>query len=151
MAFLLFACTTNNVVFGHEKFPASDAKTFCVDNHQEFNQDLDSKFEPSLRNLYVCQTDKYFIRIDLLKNDELRYTCWNKPKNMEHEPDLTLVGGNSERQGTQGGIIYTFESGPWTYELDHVKVCPNDGGCGLFLTVYKNGKEVVRYEAEEIE
>ena len=107
---------------------------------------------PWKRNIIVCKSEKFLIRIDDINgHDSLRYISWGKGKQISDKPDLILFGGTYEFQGTQGGITYTFKSGEWEYVIDEVWICEDDRPdlCGTFLRVIHNGKEVESYKCEK--
>ena len=71
---------------------------------KKLDDSIKAKIYPSVKNykenVLVCKTKKYLIRIDLLDNEELRYTSWSNPKPISEKPDLILYNGCKEFQGS---------------------------------------------------
>jgi hypothetical protein len=107
---------------------------------------IQNKIYPSVKmwkeNIYVCETIKFLIRVDLLDNDEFRYVAWNKPKTITEKPDLILSQGVQEFQGTMGGVTYTFSNGQYYYQIDQRDMAESEDQIGLFLRIFKNKKDL---------
>lgn len=121
---------------------------------RKLHLETENKIHPSIadwkENILVCQTDRYLIRIDQLDNNGLRYISWNKPKRFTDKPDLILFDGETEFQGSMGGVTYTFENGKWTYEIDRVEMAESDDKLGLYLRVSRKNKVKMFFKTEEI-
>jgi hypothetical protein len=120
----------------------------------KLTNEIQSKMYPEIkewkRNVIVCESKKYLVRIDDINgHDSLRYISWGKGKQISDKPDLVLYGGTSEFQGEQGGVVYTFKSGEWSYIIDKVDMCEKPEDCGLFLRILDNDKEVDSYKCVE--
>lgn len=125
-----------------------------LDLQRKLHLETEHKIHPSIadweKNVLVCQTDRYLIRIDIMDNSELRYISWNKPKQITDEPDLVLFDGEEKFQGSMGGVTYTFENGKWTYEIDRVAMAESDEKLGLYLRVSRKNKVKMIFKTEEI-
>lgn len=91
-------------------------------------------------NQIVASSNKYLIRIDYV-GDSLRYASWNKGKTQSDKPDLIIMGGKWEQQGTMGGWTWTFVNNGWEYVVDQSNMGESEDYIGLFLYINKNGKE----------
>ena len=118
--------------------------------HTEIEGKIHKSVSNWKKNILVCETEKFLIRIDLLENNDLRYISWNKPKTISDKPDLILMKGIQEFQGTMGGITYTFQNQDWTYQIDRVEMAETDDKFGLYLRLYQNGIEKATYKTKEI-
>ncbi len=98
------------------------------------------------RNLLVCKVGKRLIRVDEV-GDDLRYIAWGPGKTISDKPDLVLLKGVQETDGTLGSYTITFSNGPWTYSFDYTALADsgNDYPFGLYLRVLKNGKKIARH------
>ncbi|KGO05394.1 hypothetical protein [Dokdonia donghaensis] len=92
-------------------------------------------------NIIHCENKKFTIKVDNLKNGDLRYISWNKPKSTSDEPNLILYDGKVERQGTGGGFHYIFKSGEWNYIIENNFMGETAESMGIFLKLLNNGKQ----------
>ena len=92
-------------------------------------------------NIIYCENGKFSIKIDKLKNGDLRYISWNKPKSISNKPDLILYNGKIERQGTGGGYHYVFKSRDWSYIIENNFMGETIESMGVFLKLLNNGKQ----------
>ena len=99
---------------------------------------LNSEFE---KNIIHCENEKFTIKVDKLKNGDLRYISWNKPKTISDEPNLILYDGKVERQGTGGGFHYIFKSEDWNYIVENNFMGETTESMGIFLKLLNNGKQ----------
>jgi hypothetical protein len=106
--------------------------------------------EPWQHNLKVCETDKFLIRLDEMAGGDLRYVSWSKPKTFKDKPDLILLGGESQQQGTMGGFTYTFKNEGWTYVIDEVQMAESDEDIGLFLRIRQGEGDEISARCTEI-
>lgn len=117
---------------------------------KRLTNEIQKKIHPSVkpweRNILVCETSKYLIRIDLIENDSLRYVAWSKPKKINDRPDIILLNGIQEFQGTMGGITYTFRNNEYIYQIAEVDMAESDDEIGLFFRIYKNEKDLNNYK-----
>ncbi|WP_041557402.1 hypothetical protein [Cellulophaga algicola] len=100
--------------------------------------ELNSEVE---NNIIHCENEKFIIKIDNLKNGNLRYTSWDKPKSIFNEPNLILYDGKIEQQGTGGGYHYVFKSDEWNYIIENNLMGETKESMGIFLKLLKNGKQ----------
>ncbi len=102
------------------------------------------------RNLLVCESDKFLIRLDSMLDGDLRYVSWSKPKTFKDKPDLILFHGEEQQQGTMGGFTYTFQNEDWTYEIDEVRMAEKEEDMGLFLRIRQGENAPISYRCTEI-
>ncbi|MEO6524101.1 MAG: hypothetical protein ABIN91_20620 [Mucilaginibacter sp.] len=104
------------------------------------------------RNIIVGKSDKLLIRVDLMSNNSIRYVSWSKGKSIADKPDLILLNGKEEAQGTMGGWTWTFKSGDWIYIVDDVEMCEDNKpqNCGLFLRLSYKGIDKSSIRLKEI-
>ena len=107
---------------------------------------IQNLMHPSVRdweeNIVTGKSKSLLIRVDRVDyaHKGIRYVSWSKGHSMSEKPDLVLFNGVQEAQGSQGGWTWTFVNGKWTYVVDDVELCGNEG-CGLFLRLLFDGKE----------
>ncbi|NMM42710.1 hypothetical protein [Pseudoalteromonas arctica] len=85
------------------------------------------------------QTSKYRIRIDDLGDSNYRYTSWSIDKKPSDKPDIILLKGEIEFEGSGGNHSYTFKNGRYRYVL-RVTVIGCDTSPPGWLEVYKDDK-----------
>jgi len=109
---------------------------------------------PSIRNWrsnqVIASCKKYLIRIDYV-GDSLRYASWNKGKTQSDKPDLIIMGGTWEQQGTMGGWTWTFVNKEWEYVVDQSNMGESEDYIGLFLYINKDGKEMFKTRLTALE
>lgn len=113
---------------------------------QQTEKRIHASVKPWQRNLYVCETDKFLIRVDQMDNSDIRYVSWSKPKHIEDKPDIILYHGVQEFQGTMGGITYTFKNREYFYVVDQVNMAETDEEVGLFIRIYKSKHDLEEYQ-----
>ncbi|MCW2118762.1 hypothetical protein [Flavobacterium sp. 7A] len=100
------------------------------------------KLNSEVENTIIyCENDKFIIKIDNLKNGDLRYSSWDKPKSIATKPTLVLYDGKVEKQGTSGGYHYIFKSDNWSYIIENKFVGETAEATGVFLKLINNGKQ----------
>jgi|WetSurMetagenome_2_1015567.scaffolds.fasta_scaffold258519_1 hypothetical protein len=102
------------------------------------------------KNMMVCKSDKFIIRIDLMDDLTLRYASWSIPKSISDKPDLVLFNGTEEFHGTRGGVTYTFQNSKWKYVIDRVDICEKGEDCGLFFKLLISDQEKRKTRMEGI-
>jgi hypothetical protein len=123
---------------------STDGHKFTLSSVNEPNPNT-SVAKPAL--IYTCETKSHRIAIEELDKEGLRYRSWNKPKPLSVEPDVNLVHGKQEFQGT--GVcsypLYTFAAGNVVYEVQGSMGC-GDGSepakATGHLSVTVGGKQV---------
>ena len=90
-------------------------------------------------NILIAKSDKLLIRIDQTDKG-LRYACWSKGHPMSEAPDLILLNGTEERQGTMGGWIWIFKNKEWEYVIEDVEICGEPDECGLIFSLFFNSE-----------
>ena len=72
----------------------------------------------SLRNfkspVCILETSKYRIRIDDMGNEKFRYASWKFPQSKSEKPELVILNGKVEFDGSGGNHSFIFESPPIT-------------------------------------
>ena len=108
-------------------------------NNQESNK-AESFDLSNLEKNYIYAYNKMFtIRVDLLKNNSIRYAAWDNSKNLNSiSPSLVILDGEVERQGTMGGYTYTFNNKEFKYIVDQRNMAESEEGFGIFLSIYQN-------------
>ena len=105
----------------------------------------------SLRNFVrpICllETSKYRIRIDDMGQDKYRYTSWKLQQNMSEKPEVLLLNGKVEFDGSGGNHSYIFKSGEYTYDCCIVEM-GEDGAPPAYLKVTKGEKEIMNQNAK---
>lgn len=106
-----------------------DGKITTVNYQSEFEKDLQEKIiyndtkvlYPSLREfespLLKILTLNHLIRIDELATGKMRYAAWKSTEDESLEPDLVLVNGEMEIQGTGGNFAIVFTNDNYTYTI----------------------------------
>jgi hypothetical protein len=158
----IFQHNGNYGLFAGDVWIDADGKIISINHVSEsekkysikLTNEIQSKMHPSIkpwkRNVLVCESKKYLVRIDDINgHDSLRYISWGEGKQISEKPDLILYGGTYQFQGEQGGITYTFKSGEWSYIIDEVDMCEHSEDCGLFFRILRNDKEVSSYRCVE--
>ena len=100
-----------------------------------------------IRPICILETSKYRIRIDDLGNDKYRYASWKLQQNMSEKPELLLLNGKVEFDGSGGNHSYIFKSGEYTYECSIVEI-GEEGAPPAYLTVSKGEKELLNQNAK---
>jgi len=103
-------------------------------------------------NLLSFNTSKFHIRIDYLGREKYRYSSWAKDKSMnEDKPDLVIENGIQAyykwRQTSDPQALYVFKNQEYTYNIDYHEIHEEYKS---YLTVEKNGKEILSEEIIEI-
>jgi len=87
------------------------------------------------------QTKRFHIRVDELKNGQLRYTSWSKNKRVSEQPDLVLHNGKLKVDGSGRNQSYVFYNKNYKYQLKVNTIGSSSATYGM-LKVFKNGQEV---------
>ena len=112
---------------------------------EKYKQDLISEdiknLHPSLipikELIHTIETKDYKVRIDLLPNDELRFSIWDFHKSMKDNPKLVIKGGEHLPQGSGGNSIYQFKNGDLMY-LCSINRISDNVKYDAELVVFKN-------------
>lgn len=125
-----------------------------IELQRAMTREIASWMYPSVKewkkNLVLCKSKVFLIRVDLLDDNSLRYISWSNPKTISDKPDLVLYKGDQEFHGTIGGERFTFKNGEWTYIVDYFRTCEKEQNCGWFLTLLQNGQEKSKTRLTEI-
>ncbi|MBC6998612.1 hypothetical protein [Cytophaga sp. FL35] len=93
-------------------------------------------------NLIYCENDSYIVRVDRLKSNDVRYMAWNKPKSTTERPDLILLDGEIEKQGSGGGYHFIFTNGHHSYIVENNLMGETMDSMGVFLKLMEGEEEV---------
>ena len=94
----------------------------------------------------ILETSKYRIRIDEMGNNKFRYASWRLQQNISEKPEMLLLDGKVEFDGSGGNHSYIFKSGKYTYECGIVEM-GEDGASPAYLTVTKGEKVIMSQNA----
>ena len=95
----------------------------------------------------ILETSKYRIRIDDMGNNKFRYASWRLQQNISEKPEMLLLNGKVEFDGSGGNHSYIFKSGKYTYECGIVEM-GEDGAPPAYLTVTKGEKVIMSQNAK---
>lgn len=105
------------------------------------------RLHESIRNfiepLFVWETRKFRIRVDLTGTNEFRYASWPIDKDQNTKPDLILISKELVFTGSGGNHQYLFKNGTYEYQCRVIVLGTQDSPPG-FLIVSKNGKEILK-------
>ena len=112
----------------------------------------DSKLYVSARGYdsisFQCSTKKLFVRAQK-HGDDLRYFAWKKGASLLTKPELELVGGKYDPQGTGGNFDLEFRKEDFTYTVSvgH-NLCGED--CNDYLVVSQGDKKLSNEVCTEV-
>ena len=95
-------------------------------------------------NVYTFKTENQIGRIDDM-GDGYRLALWSKNSDMKTKPDVIVLNGSYEIQGSAGNIIYTFKNGGKEYNFFETHLSYDSPP--YELEIYENGKLVSNKEA----
>jgi hypothetical protein len=105
----------------------------------------------SLRNykrpVCILETSKYRIRIDDMGNEIFRYASWKLQQSMSEKPEVVLLNGKVEFDGSGGNHSYIFKSGEYIYECGIVEMGEDDAP-PAYLSITKGGKNILSQDAK---
>jgi hypothetical protein len=112
-----------------------------------------SKLYPALQKfqspVLYWSTKSFKIRIDDLGDYNYRYASWSASKKQSDKPDLVIMHGKVEFDGSGGNHDYVFKNDGYTYVCS-VIVMGEEGSPTDVLTISKNGKEILNEAAVKI-
>ena len=94
----------------------------------------------------ILETSKYRIRIDDMGNNKFRYASWRLQQNISEKPEMLLLDGKVEFDGSGGNHSYIFKSGKYKYECGIVEM-GEDGAPPAYLAVTKGEKVIMSQNA----
>ena len=94
----------------------------------------------------ILETSKYRIRIDEMGNNKFRYASWRLQQNISEKPEMLLLDGKVEFDGSGGNHSYIFKSGKYKYECGIVEM-GEDGAPPAYLAVTKGEKVIMSQNA----
>jgi hypothetical protein len=128
-----------------------DGKVIAVNHQSEVEKNLKNELiekdkkglHPLLREfeqpVLICESDKFLIRIDCLKDYEYRYATWPKGSQQSSKPDLVLKNGKIVSDGSGGNHYFDFKNGDYLYRV-YVEVMGSYEDPPASLEIYKSGK-----------
>ncbi|MDB4835409.1 hypothetical protein OAH12_02360 [Cyclobacteriaceae bacterium] len=132
---LLFACS-DQVEKETSQLISNDS---IVDNR-------DSVSKPSLqivKNVIDCQSRKFKIKINEVRDGSYQYQCWNLPLTKDSPADLEIWNGELSLLGSQGGVAFTFNNNEFKYVIESKPKVSVEDSEGVQLMVYENSKQIV--------
>lgn len=81
-------------------------------------EQLHSSLKDFIEPTYKIKTKNFLIRIDTIDDSKYRYSSWKIGRSQSSKPDLVLLNGEIEYQGTIGYQYFTFKNRNYTYEID---------------------------------
>ena len=104
------------------------------------------KLHPSLRvyekPVLIMETSKYKIRIDDMGDHHYRYASWSKKGKMSDQPDVIILNGVLDFDGTGGNHSYTFTNDGYSYEC-YIDEMGARHDIPTILTVKKSEKQLM--------
>ena len=81
---------------------------------------------------FACNSEKHRVIVDLGANGNERYRSWNKERSLIDKPDLELLDGKSDMQGSGPCVyqVWTFSNGTSKYVLEEIGGCDPDAPPG---------------------
>jgi hypothetical protein len=105
----------------------------------------------SLRNfkcpVCILETSKYRIRIDDMGNEKFRYASWKLQQSMSEKPELVILNGKVEFDGSGGNHSFIFKTGEYIYECGIVEMGEDDAP-PAYLSITKGEKEIFSQNAK---
>ncbi len=78
---------------------------------------LHSSLKTFTHPVYRIETENYLIRIDEMSNYTYRYASWKKGVDESVKPDLLLLNGDLQIDGSGGNHELIFKNGKYTYTI----------------------------------
>jgi hypothetical protein len=96
--------------------------------------------------IFKGYTKKVRFRIDLLKDQTYRYASWDINKAMNEKPDLVILNGQLNIEGSIGNQIFEFKNLDYQYTISDEQV---KGKNSKMITIFKNDsviqKEIIYF------
>lgn len=106
--------------------------------------------DPDIDQILVfCGDGDYIIRIDQLRNGQVRYLCWLASKGILSKPSL-ILHGIAEKDPNGDKTEYIFTYGEWTYSLEHIVVEGKPTASHIFLEVADQEHKKSTWKMEEL-
>lgn len=107
----------------------------------------------SLRNykqpILQWETTKFRVRIDDLGETKFRYASWSLDKSISDKPDLVLLNGKRDFDGSGGNHYYSFINGKYTYRCDVIVLGTSKSPAGR-LSVIKDQQILLTDDVVEV-
>ena len=107
---------------------------------------LHTSINKFVKPVIILLTKKYRIRIDDMSAGKYRYASWKIDAKIGDKPDLIILNGEFVPDGSGGNYHYTFKNGKYIYECG-ITVLGEEDSAPAYLTIYKDGKEILSEEA----
>ena len=113
----------------------------------EYERDLlHSDLKEFIKPIHTIETDKFIVRIDLLKNQKYRYASWSKESNISNKPDIVINNGEWIPDGNGGNHHFTFTNLEYSYTV-YVNILGTEETPPFNLEITKNGKMILNQAA----
>lgn len=106
------------------------------------NQNLHSSLHNFKENIYLFTTQSFYIRIDRLKDDQFRYASWKIDSNQLTKPELVLLNGIYDSEGSGGNHTISFKNNKYTY-LIHRNILGNENTPPITIEILKNNEIIL--------
>jgi hypothetical protein len=103
-----------------------------------------NKFETPI---CILETSKHRIRIDDMGNWNYRYVSWPLKSKMSDKPELIILNGKDEPEGTGGNELFTFKNAGYKYEC-FIIVMGESNSPPATLTIFKGDKTIFSEDAK---
>jgi len=107
---------------------------------------LHTSINKFVKPVIILLAKKYRIRIDDMSAGKYRYASWKIDAKIGDKPDLIILNGEFVPDGSGGNYHYTFKNGKYIYECG-ITVLGEEDSAPAYLTIYKDGKEILSEEA----
>lgn len=87
-------------------------------------------------------TKNYHIRVDKMNSNSFRYAVWKKDVPTSSKPDLVILNGIIEHEGTGGSHRYVFNNNRYSYLVNVIRMGREDSPSGR-LQVLKGDKIIL--------
>ena len=110
---------------------------------------LHASIKDFIRPVLEWDTKKFHLRVDKMAPTSFRYAVWKKGVSTSKKPDLILLNGIVDYEGTGGNHYYTFQNGGYSYKVDVIRMGSADSPPGR-LQVYKGENRILSEDVVRI-
>jgi hypothetical protein len=94
------------------------------------------------RPVLKFETKRHRIRVDEISDGNYRYCAWKRGHSESSHPDLVLVNGTMEREGTGGNHVFYFRNAVYLYSVFR-NILGAEDAPDITLHVERNGKLIL--------
>ena len=140
-------CNSRGIGFGDGRLWAGLRKDGDTERFEIFSVNLPDVATGRLPGVaFVCRTSEFRSVVDRRPDGSFRFRSWNTPRSFSEVPDLQLLSGRSDIEGTGGCAhwIFSFEAEDATYSVSEIgcsEAFPPDNAVGVF-SVKSDGVEI---------